>query len=336
MTDHFSSGFAVRRPSWHRKETLHEVPPQDWNQACEWAGLTDPVECPIFLPDYQIDGDDVIFGDAGVNEVSDYRALVHPRTGKIMCIQAESYKIIPLSVIGNMIDVMQEATVGVALEFDTVGSLYEGKQIFATMLLDEPFMIDGDPSPHITYVVFTNSYDGTLPLGVRKTHIRVVCANTETYSRELAERGIGFYKVFKHTKNWSFKVDDAMDVLSSTRDSQAEYIEWAANMMGRSVTREGELQFVEKLIGADLVKGIRVSDRVQTNIDNDRTTLMDILNGPTMTGICGNVYGLIQAGNEFSQHFGYGRGDALIRRSLIGDKKRSTKIEEFAFIAARV
>lgn len=47
---YFESGFAVRKPSWHAKETLLQVAPDlsNWRQA---AGLEwEPVKVPLYLP----------------------------------------------------------------------------------------------------------------------------------------------------------------------------------------------------------------------------------------------------------------------------------------------
>jgi phage/plasmid-like protein (TIGR03299 family) len=76
--------------------------------------------------------------------------------------------------------------------YHTGGYLKNGEVIWLLARLPEDIRVNGHDVLE-TYLLFTNSHDGSLPIDIRLTTVRVVCNNTLTIALE----GYGLNKVFK-------------------------------------------------------------------------------------------------------------------------------------------
>jgi phage/plasmid-like protein (TIGR03299 family) len=70
--------------------------------------------------------------------------------------------------------------------FETVGSLQEGKKVWLLAKLPNQYRILDDEVK--TYLVFTNSHDGSGAIKVAMTPIRIVCQNTLNLALNTAKR----------------------------------------------------------------------------------------------------------------------------------------------------
>jgi phage/plasmid-like protein (TIGR03299 family) len=91
---------------------------------------------------------------------------------------------------------------------ETAGALRDGAISFVTMKSDKQIVVGGKDVTDM-YLVFTNSFDGTSPISVLFTPIRVVCNNTLT----AAIRGTKEKYTFRHTQSATEKIREFATVM---------------------------------------------------------------------------------------------------------------------------
>ncbi|QQX83741.1 DUF932 domain-containing protein [Cupriavidus necator] len=75
--------------------------------------------------------------------------------------------------------------------YETGGYLKQGEVVWLQAALAEPIQV-GDNDELKTYLLFSNSHDGTRPIDIRLTTVRVVCNNTLTLATRAREAGTFF------------------------------------------------------------------------------------------------------------------------------------------------
>jgi phage/plasmid-like protein (TIGR03299 family) len=140
-----------------------------------------------------------------------------------------------LAVVGSRYEPIQNEDVlsfaDVLLEgggtWETAGSIKDGRQIFASLSFDDSVTLldaSGRADAIRTYLVVATSHDGSMPMCVFFTKVRVVCANTLNVAVKGASQ---MYKV-RHTLNHKMYAAEAAKALSlsvaysKTFDAQAE------------------------------------------------------------------------------------------------------------------
>lgn len=327
MPAYFDTGFCVRVPSWHGEETLIAEHPKDWNDAREKAGLTwEAKSVPAFCYRGIRTNDDgsteVVYAPADPGDTSvvgdfvaepGHHRIIRDDTGGTLHVAKTSWELITIADMGEVI----EALAGAGAKIDTAGSVRDGKGVFATILLDEPFQIPGDKSQTLPMMALTNTFDGQGSLRAGYTSIRVVCANTFGASEAEQDRH-GHTFVFRHTKNWRERVDDAKAAISGLREDTTRYVEAMTHLAEMRVTPVMTEQFVRSFIPTP-PDGL-ISDRVAENIGKDRNALRALIASDTVegSGVGGTAYGLVQAAGEFLDHVrGYRSRDTYVGRQLL-------------------
>lgn len=95
--------------------------------------------------------------------------------------------------------------------WQTAGFFGNGERIFVSAKLPNNILVKGDPVE--TYLVFTNSHDGSSGVKILFTPIRVVCQNT----LNAAIRGATNYVSFRHTSNVHNRISIAQEILGITK-----------------------------------------------------------------------------------------------------------------------
>lgn len=102
-------------------------------------------------------------------------------------------------------------------KWQTAGYFGNGERIFVTAKL--PFTVDVSGGDAIdTYLVFTNSHDGTHGVDILFTPIRVICQNTLNAAIKTSDCHIRF----RHTQSVHGKISEAAEILGITK-AKAEY-----------------------------------------------------------------------------------------------------------------
>lgn len=291
MGHYFDSGFFVREPAWHGLGAVLPDWPGTFEEARKLSGLTWDVETtPIYSQDQ----------DHFFHEIKGYQCLTRNDTGDVLSIQKNSYAVIGNGEFGNIIDYVMDGHIqGTSnLKFETLISLHGGKQIIATMYLDEPISLPNDPSETYPYMVFISRHDGLGGMKLGPTAVRVVCANTQAIAEKEMDRH-GFAFTIRHTNNWADRIEQARIAVASNIGAFKEWELKANDLAKATVTIANVEDFLDKW----LPYSTNMTDRQRQNMSDRRTQFIDLYAGPTCAGIAGTKWGLLQAAIEMVDHF---------------------------------
>lgn len=293
MADYFESGFCVRERSWHGKELLLAEYPENWDDARRAAGLLwEPRLAPLYakMPDGT-------FVEDGAQRVE------RDDTGAKLGTVSESFELITHAEMGTIMEtILEEPNV----KFDTAGSVREGRMVYATILLDEPYQIKGDvdgfgdPVLTLPYFALLNSHDGTGACKGLYTQVRVVCANTVQAADMDGDRH-GAQFILRHTTGVKERIDEAREVIAGARSEAVRWRTIAEELAIQAVTPEMELQYLNEFI-PEPPAGI-TSDRVRENVARDRAKWLHVLHdSATNSAQDGTALGLVNASIEYLDH----------------------------------
>lgn len=308
MPAYFDSGFCVRQPSWHGQETLLSDYPADWSEAREIAGLTwEPEERRMAV---------AAVGDFGITrwEPSEsHKAIVRSDTGAQLGTVGSDWTPITHATMGEMVEALLELE---HVNIETMVQLKGGRQVAATILLDEPYVLPGDDSPTLPYLVLLNAHDGSSACKALATQVRVVCANTYQAAAMDGER-TGRQFTFRHTARVMDRIAEAKEAIAGAREDAAQWQALAAELALLPAPEEAACRFLSEFIpepAADLV-----SDRVRDNIAEARSMFRLMYDAsPTCAANHGTGLGLVHAAVEYLDHARtYRTRDTLIGRQLL-------------------
>lgn len=329
--DYFETGFAVRTPSWHGKESLlQEAPTLDtWREA---AGLTwEPVKVPLYLP-APIEGMDEegapIFGKA--RESGTFAVVRNDRVDglysddkatrdRAILARGVSEDFHPIEHERDMTPIIEALgqacqSMGVGWEFTTAGSVREGRQVYAAIMLDRPIEVPGDDSLTLPFGTLLNSHDGTGAFTGGLTATRVVCANTYKVADDELGRTVSFS--VRHTGDVATRLEEARMAIGTWLDAFENYAATCNAMATTAVDEDITDAWIEEFLP---VIEARMTARQVENRRGEQAVFRSIIEeAPTTEGIRGTAFGLWQASIEFLDHYRVWRTqDSYLRRTLL-------------------
>lgn len=313
MSDYFESGFTVREPAWHGKGYVADRYPNDWEEAREWAGLTwEPEARPLYtMVEPERDTGDLPIPPVYA-ELPAFRQIVRNDTGATLGVVSNYYEVITHEQMGEVVEAILAMP---NVKYETAGAIQEGRGVWALAYLDEPITLPGDTSVTLPYLALLTRHDGTGALKALSTSVRIVCANTWSAAEtESGRNGTAF--TFSHSKQWRDRLEEAKETITGVRRDFAAYREFAEQMLKVRVTHEQTEDFIKAFIPSP-PEGL-ISQRVQNNVEEARTTMRVILAGPTSEGIAGSAFGLVQAAGEYLDHYrSFRTQDSYYARQLL-------------------
>jgi phage/plasmid-like protein (TIGR03299 family) len=161
--------FSVRRRPWHGHGVVLDHAPASVAEALELAGLDWEVrQLDLYTEDLdQVDG-----------LVANVRADTNTVLGLVSTRYAVVQNIDALAFLDNLI--------GSAMHFETAGSLWGGRRVWALAKLPEWIEVGGDPVDRFALV--STGHDGAYGIKAAVTPVRVVCNNTLTWALDGAQR----------------------------------------------------------------------------------------------------------------------------------------------------
>lgn len=168
MSHEVETMFYTRERPWHDlgervEEALSSA------DALKMAGLNWTVlQKPVFTDDS--------------SEIPGYKANIRSRDGRVLGIVTDRYKVVQNIEAFNFTDRL----LGEGVRYETAGSLMEGRRVWLLARLPETYKIAGDDVE--SYLVFSNTHDGSSGIKVAITPIRVVCQNTLNLALHDAKR----------------------------------------------------------------------------------------------------------------------------------------------------
>lgn len=250
------SMFSVQEVPWHGLGTVLERQPKSIDEALRKSGLTwKVVQKPIFLPNTKtpIDG---------------FKANVRSDTGDVLGIVTDTYEVIQTQQALQFL----EALMG-ELPVQTLGSLWGGKQVFATCRLPEHIEVGGDRID--PFVCMNTRHDGLGALQAYTTPIRQVCANTVRMALNAAIDKVSI----RHIGDPSQQVAQARQVLNMTVDYYKQFAKTGNKLASQKMTERKLAQVMDALWPQDAALG----GRAMRNNVRKRELVHAIVSGKTDT-----------------------------------------------------
>lgn len=344
MADYYERGFCVREPSWHRKELLLENHPIGWDAARPPAGLEwEPRTVPLHR--HCADGAETLaktaalaeevglsstaaldlaqrllnLGLIGFVEVDNARLVERDDTGAALGVVSDEFELLTHAEMGEWMEVILDQP---NMRFETAGVVKGGKQVFALVLLDEPYVINGDIDgwgdkvQTVPYFAFLNNHDGTGAAKGVYTQVRVVCWNTVQAAYADGDR-TGAQFVFRHISGVKERIEEAREVIQGARVEALRWVAIAEELAQQPITEAQQMQYLSEFIPMPPA-GV-VSERVRANVDRDQQSFLHVLrNSATNSEMQHNALGLFNASVEFLDHVrGFQNATTYMGRQLL-------------------
>jgi len=195
----------------------------------------------------------------------------------------------------------------------TAGALGKGERIWLLAQMPESFEpLAGDVSQN--YCLLSNSHDGSSPVTVRFTQIRVVCQNTLTAAMKGSKETVSV----RHSENVSFRMKTAADILKEYRDHMANLGETFTKFTAVTIDDAWIDEYLDGLFGMEIDIPSKAG---QTRRGNAVSTYLRYLNfgrGTTIPGVRGTVWGAYNAAIEYADYEVTGRADDRVKSILYG------------------
>jgi len=299
--------FSVREVPWHGIGTILEDNPTI-QEAIAFSGLSWTAQCEPMKVTRVIaqNGDDVVTVDI---PVPDQFAVVRQDKNIVLGVVGNRYDIYQNSQMWQFIEEFQRQS-GIRLE--VAGSLRNGKTTWVLAKHSCFEAVSGDVVEE--YFLFRNSFDGTSPISVLFTNVRVVCANTLT----MALRGAkNIFKV-RHTASAEEQIKEVQKALGLRVNYQKRVQEMVDVLTKKAMTANetenflGEVIFPmptkivqevgENGIVHDLAEASQRAITTRTNKINAVMELVETGAGTDIKGVKGTAWGTYNAITEWADH----------------------------------
>lgn len=192
--------------------------------------------------------------------------------------------------------------------YETAGSLHGGSQVWWLMKLPEGVSVAGDAREKLdTYILLTNSHDGSTSIVVAIVTIRVVCQNTLAWSLNGALRSMKI----RHTESAKEQFIEARKTLELGFTYQAKLAELGDKMLHIPVNEEQFKKFLSDLVPTPdpIIKdGRATNQRGITMAENTKGTITQIYyHNDTQKHVEGTLWGAVQACQFYADHLSINR-----------------------------
>lgn len=153
-------------------------------------------------------------------------------------------------------------------KYTTAGSLFGGKRVFMTAQIGDDVLIGGEDL-HRTYLLITNSHDGSQSFTAALTQLRIVCSN----SVAMALRGAEHKWSMRHQTSLSGKIAEAREALQMTfRYNEAFELE-VEKMMSIPFTEKKMLNLATAIVPESKVQKKKTIESLMDIYKNEKTVI---------------------------------------------------------------
>jgi phage/plasmid-like protein (TIGR03299 family) len=250
-------------------------------------------------------------------------AQSHPVVGNV-------YKTIQMEQCLDLLTALRGETQG---QFETAGSLQNGRRVFVTTKLPEGMLIGG-VDPIDRYVTLLNSHDGSGSLLILDTPVRVVCANTEGAALRNHKSKVSIW----HTESADASIQRIRESLDITYAYDAALAEEFERMMQTSTSESQFVKSIRQIWPVEKDESKVRAVNAQKRREGDLVKLF--LDSPTNTQIRGTRWAAYNAVTEYLDWFtpvGEKRDDARVRAErTVLPNNRVGEMKELAFATFQV
>ena len=227
MSHEFESGFTVVQPPWHGLGTVLADPPATASEAITAAGLNWTVAKERMEAVVPVNGT--------------YRAVGVPDSYAMIRRREENgiTKLDSLGVVGaqykpiSNIDAFRffdRVVQSGLVQYSTAGSLRGGRVIWVLAKLNDTLRIAGDDVV-AKFLLLTNSHDGSRPVTIMFTPLRIQCANTLAMALRSTDRRLSV----RHTASAAARIRDVGEYLAGVNRSFDDSAEAYRYLAQRSI-----------------------------------------------------------------------------------------------------
>jgi phage/plasmid-like protein (TIGR03299 family) len=284
--------FSVREAPWHKLGVVLEDNPRSGEEAIVAAGL-----------DWTVGGEPVFVRG---EEMPGYRANVRSDTGEVLGLVTNKYQLVQnKEAFGFSDSLLGDSEVS----YETAGSLKNGRTVWALLNLPQ-YNLLGDKMD--SYLLLSNSHDGTAAIRVATVSVRVVCQNTLNAAISGATR---FWSIL-HRGDIGVKMEEASRSLALHNRYVTKLREEADNLVHipfSAVQFEGFV--VEKVYPARKELG----KRAIANLEKNQGDLLKRFDAPDLGNFKNTKWAGALALSDHFYHFREGRD--RMRSLILGNTK---------------
>ena len=255
------AGDGTARPNaWHgiEKSVFGDLTPEEFAKEC---GMDHKV---VQLPVY-------VHGKTAKLDPK-HKALVHSRTGEILDVVSDTYKVVqPREMVTMMGGVCRE----MGAKMDTGGTLRNGKVGFLSAELPLKYSIkgrNGEADNHTMFVLVSTGWIDGYATQVDINDIRAVCDNTTTASREMlvVEGQSGRYRQNHRTPFGLKQQGLALETIKSAEQAMTKFESGFQRMTSTNANREEQEALVLAMLQPELA-----AKAIERQVGN--STLLDTI-----------------------------------------------------------
>lgn len=217
------------------------------------------------------------------------------------------------------------------MKYVTAGALGVGERVWILAQTPDHMVeiVKGDPIE--TYLLFSNSHDGSSSVDMRSTSVTVVCQNTLNMAMKASEASMKL----RHTVSVRERLGIASGILQAHVEHQRSWVE-AMQYLAKFPITDDLIQLFENSMFGDpnsTPEG-RASTILTSKLDQFEHLLFKG-KGTEIPGRVGNLYGVVQAYTEWTDWFSRVDGDRTNSIVFNNGAKQKTKALELALTLAR-
>jgi len=219
----------------------------------------------------------------------EYLANVRDDDFSILAVTSKDYKPIQNVEIFNIADVILSESDAV---YETAGSLFGGKSVWCLAKFPTKKVLDDD---YNDFLLISTGHDGSTPLRIASTPVRVVCNNTLQLALSQADRTWNI----RHTTNSSVRITDAKISINKHTAYMNKFEEVADYLAGVKIGDNIVEQWVDQLFPVPHTWG---TERTMVNVQKLRDSVLECYMKPDIKKFRGTPWGFLQATSDHSWH----------------------------------
>lgn len=275
MAHMVESMFSVREKPWHGLGTIVMEAPASAD-ALRFAGL-----------DWNVVQEPVYTGSK--EKVEGYKLNIRDSDRKVLGVVSDRYKVVQNTDAFSFTDEL----LGKGVQYETAGSLQEGKKVWLLARLPKDYVITGERIS--SYLVFSNTHDGSGSVKVAVTPVRVVCNNTLNLALDTAKRSFSMI----HTGDIHDKIQEAKDTLFMAENYMDSLGIEFEQLRRQKMTDAQVREYIELLLPmGEEPTPIQSKNILKLRRDMERR----YYEAPDLQKVGNNAYRFINAVSDFATH----------------------------------
>lgn len=287
--------FSVRQPTWHGLEDLLQDYPNRVD-AQQLAGHSfDVLREPVYRKVIEVAGSEAL---EYYEVYEDFQLNVRSDNGLDLDVVPTTRVDVQPKEVWDLAEWVQDNVPGI--QFETAGTLNEGRNIWILLKRDQVLNVEGDPQGATRpYFALQNGYVRGSGFRFQQIMMRIVCWNTSQMADMEADRENTNFSL-AHTLNLWERIEEIKQVMLAWEGEATAWVEAKEALAKQKVTTKGVSWFVDEFI--PMPHAATISTVVHDNVEKARLELIGELYNERNVGIEGTALGLFEAASSWNEH----------------------------------